>query len=109
MSSADPRVRRHPEHDAGSRVTPHDPDIDSVWRFVRGDTPPDEFARWTYSHDALEPELGPDLYLEVISADLRDRETVFRLRQRLREWAEHASALPCRCLTLADRALLDMG
>lgn len=83
--------------------------VTPVWRFVRGDTPVAEFERWSNETDALEQVLGKPLYMELISTDFRNAEEVDRIRGRLRTFAEGVSELACRCVTLADLDVVDMG
>jgi hypothetical protein len=91
-----------------SQGSPH-PDVLEIWRFVRGDTPAGDFEEWFYSNEDLEPKLGAALYLEVISADFSNRDAVHRLRQSLAAWAEKFERLECRCVRLADFAVVAMG
>ncbi len=80
-----------------------------LWRFVRGDTPTAQFERWACGTAALEQVLGKTLYMDLISTDFRSAEEVDRIRGRLRNFSEAASRATCRCVTLADRDVIDMG
>lgn len=82
-----------------------------IWRFVRGDTEAREFEQWLYARtDELENRLGGQNALAVLSADYGVSAAVADVRKILRAFAEQASSsLPCRCVTLANVAVVEMG
>ena len=82
-----------------------------IWRFVRGDTGPREFEQWLYARtDELERRLGAQKALGVLSADYGASAAVADVRRTLRQVAEQASSsLPCRCVTLSNVAVVEMG
>lgn len=82
-----------------------------IWRFVRGDTGPREFEQWLYARtDELERRLGAQKALDVLSADYGASAAVADVRRTLRQVAEQASSsLPCRCITLSNVAVVEMG
>jgi hypothetical protein len=88
-----------------------DPFVATVWRFVRRDTDAREFERWVYGRtDELENRLGTQKALDVLSADYGTSADVADVRKIMRAFAEQASAsLPCRCVTLADVAVVETG
>ena len=88
-----------------------DPFILDIWRFVRGDTEPREFEQWLYARtNELENCLGAQKALDVLSADYGASAAVADVRKILRAFAEQASSsLPCRCVTLANVAVVEMG
>ena len=88
-----------------------DPFTLDIWRFVRGDTEPREFERWLYAQaDELERRLGAQKALDVLSADYGASAAVASVRKILRAFAAQASlSLPCRCVTLANVAVVEMG
>jgi hypothetical protein len=53
--------------------------------------------------------LGRALYIDLISTAFGEAEEVNRLRTRLRTFAEGALTLACRCVTVADLDIIDMG
>lgn len=82
---------------------------ESLWRFLRADLGPRELERWLCSSDAAEDNLGPALHLEAISTDFRSADAVDQLREALRAHARAAWPRDCRCIELADKAVVDMG
>jgi len=83
------------------------PHLNTLWEFVRGDLAVPEFEAWLYNHDDLEATLGGNLYLEAISANYRNSDEVFDIRQKL-----HAALPPpsgCLCITLPNLAIVPMG
>lgn len=85
------------------------PEQEGVWRFVRGDTAPKLFERWVCAHAEIEQAFGQNLYLDVISADYSDTQAVHELKARLGDWAHDLGPLACRCITLSDLSVVDMG
>lgn len=91
-------------------MTVRDPLVVELWRFVRGDEEPAEFEQWIYAHSVeLESRLGKQPALEVLATDFRSAAAVPAVRQVLREYAERVSELECRCITLPNVAVIDMG
>lgn len=92
-------VRQEPEPKISSRVC------------ACGDTEPREFERWLYARtNELEDRLGAQKALDVLSADYGASATVADVRRILRSFAEQASSsLLCRCVTLANVAVVEMG
>ena len=80
-----------------------------LWQFLRGDTPAEHFEKWVYDRSSLEEWLGESLYLELISTKFADWEQVRKLRQSLCSFAEQADNTNCRCIRLANTAVVDMG
>jgi hypothetical protein len=81
-----------------------------LWRFVRGDAEVAEFEQWTYAHnDELESCLGKQAALQLLAADYRSPEAVACVKELLREYAQRVSDLDCRCMTLPNVAVVDMG
>jgi hypothetical protein len=84
--------------------------VADLWRFVRGDTGVAEFEQWIYAHSAeLDLRLGEQAAMQVLAADYRSPEVLARVKELLREYAEGASDLDCRCITLPSVAVIDMG
>ena len=91
-------------------MTVRDPLVAELWRFVRGDAEAAEFEQWIYGHsDELESRLGKRSALEVLASDFRSAEAFTTVRQVLRDYAERVSELACRCITLSNVAVIDMG
>ena len=92
-------------------MTVQDPFLDDLWRFIRGDAEPAEFEQWIYAQsNELESRLGSQLTLDVLSSDFRFPEGVSGVIRILREYAEErVSDLGCRCITLPNVAVIDMG
>lgn len=88
-----------------------DPFILDIWRFVRGDTEPREFEQWLYARtNELENRLGAQKALDVLSADYGASAAVANVRKILLVFAAQASlSLSCRCVTLANVAVVEMG
>jgi hypothetical protein len=87
-----------------------DPALSDLWRFIRGDADIAVVEQWIYARsDELESRLGKQAALEVLAADYRSPEAVARVRELLREYAERVSELECRCVTLPNVAIIDMG
>jgi hypothetical protein len=85
------------------------PRLLEVWRFVRGDCSPKAFERWICENLELESFFGGPLYLELISASYGDPYVVVQLKERLGAWARALDGPGCRCITLADLSVVDMG
>jgi hypothetical protein len=85
-----------------------DPDLLTIWRFLRGETQPKDFEAWICSNLYLEERIGAALYLDVISADYRDYDAVDKIKQDLSAWAQPLSP-SCRCITLRDLDVVDMS
>jgi hypothetical protein len=88
-----------------------DPFVFDMWRFVRGDTGPREFEQWLYARtDELENRLGNQKALDLLAADYGSAVAVASVRKILRAFAAQASlSLPCRCVTLANVTVVEMG
>jgi hypothetical protein len=80
-----------------------------LWKFVRGDTPVEAFEPTIYDDSELEAWLGPQRYLDLISARFGDPEQVDAVRVGLRAFLSEMSPLKCECVTLPDLAVVDMG
>ena len=91
-------------------MTVRDAFVANLWRFVRGDAESAEFEQWIYAHsDELESRLGKRTAIEVLVSDFRSPEALARVTRTLREYAERVSDLECRCVTLPNVAVIDMG
>jgi hypothetical protein len=82
---------------------PADPFLQSLWLFIRGDSPPRDFEAWLCADRSAEERLGGDLYLAAISADYRSAETIERLRNTLRTFARATSPFAFDTAGLKDR------
>ena len=80
-----------------------------LWRFVRGDVPPDDFEQWVYGKPALEEDLGSSLYLEVISTNFAHKDAVWSLRNVLGRYLRSRPSPDCMCIRLRDLDVVDMG
>ena len=81
-----------------------------LWRFVRGDAEVAEFEQWIYAHNAeLESRLGERVALQLLATDYRSSEAVAGIKALLREYVERVSDADCRCMTLPNVAVVDMG
>jgi hypothetical protein len=91
-------------------MTPtEDPVLSDLWRFIRGDDVA-ALEQWVYARsDELESRLGKQAALDVLAANYRSPEAIARVRDVLREYAERVSGLECRCVTLPNIAVIDMG
>lgn len=91
-------------------MTPEDSLLADLWRFVRGDRGVAEFEQWIYAHgDELASRLGEQAALQVLAADYRSPDAVAGVKALLREYAERTSRIECRCITLPDVGVVDMG
>jgi NTP pyrophosphatase (non-canonical NTP hydrolase) len=86
-----------------------DPIAESIWKFVRGDMSPTDFAQWACTDDTLEKQLGDLLYLDVISADYSSKDAVYGIKKSLKAFAQSAANVGCGCMALADLADIHMG
>lgn len=82
-------------------------DLETLWKFVRGDLTAPDFEVWLYAHKELEAGLGNALYLELRSANYRHHEDVFDVREKLR--TSLRPPLKCECLPLSGLAVIPMG
>lgn len=84
--------------------------IETLWQFVRGDTPAPEFEQWVYGTENLETLLGPEFCLDLISVDFESSKSLNMAKQRLREFLEQQHPDPsCHCIRLSNLAVVDMG
>jgi len=87
-----------------------DPVLPEIWRLVRGDADVAELERWVYAKsDDLVLRIGERASLELLSADYRSVVPVARVKDVLREYVSRVSPPTCRCMTLPNRAVVDMG
>ncbi len=80
---------------------------DELWRFARGDIQQERFEHWLYTNEEVEKVLGPDLYLELISGDFGNRDTVWLLRQSVAEKIKRYRN--CECPAVKDLDFIPMG
>jgi hypothetical protein len=66
-------------------------------------------SRGVYETTTLEQVLGATFYFDLISTRFGEPEEVDRIRDRLRSFAWANSDLKCRCITVANVAVIDMG
>ena len=88
---------------------PCDPTPRHLWEFVRGDLAASEFECWLQADPNIEGDLGSELYMEALSADLSDKDQLWSIRNAL---ARHARSRPgpsCFCIRLRDVEVVDMG
>jgi hypothetical protein len=83
--------------------------IQKIWKFIRGDLPVKVFEEWLYSEDSLETIFGKTLYLDMISANYSDKESIFKIKQLLKEFVHTSFPQKCYCIELPDVAVIDMG
>jgi hypothetical protein len=84
--------------------------IADLWRFIRGDAEVAEFEQWIYVHSKeLLSLLGEQTALQVLASDFKSPQAVAGVKRILRRNAERVSNLQCRCVTLANVAVIDMG
>jgi hypothetical protein len=86
-----------------------DKNLETIWRFLRGDLPVAEFEQWVYDEKTLEATLGPDLHLDLISASFRSKESIFQIKAMLREFAAKRDQSTCRCIRTGNSDVVDMG
>jgi hypothetical protein len=77
------------------------------WAFARGDIEPSTFESWLYSDRIAEMALGPDLFLETVSADFDSTYRVADLRDVLSKILP--SPAPCSCHTIPNYHLTTIG
>ena len=87
----------------------NNPRLEIIWKFVRGDMGPAEFEQWACAETGLEGELGEAFYLETVSADYSNKNTVYEIRKSFEVHAREASNLRCQCIALRDLADIGMG
>ena len=85
------------------------PIVEHIWRFIRGDLSPRGFESWICSAPGAEEVLGHDAHFAAISADYRSADEIGALQKQLRAVADSSPPFTCRCVQLADEAVLDMG
>jgi hypothetical protein len=78
-----------------------------LWKFARGDANHEPFEKWLYSNDEIEGFLGPDLYLELISCDFLDKDSVWTIRQSIADKLDPSRN--CECPTIKDLDFIPMG
>jgi len=83
--------------------------IRNIWRFIRGDMKVQDFEQWIYSENSLEKMLGKTLYLETLSANYSDKDSLNKVKEVLLEYARQASPFQCKCIQLSDIAVVATG
>jgi hypothetical protein len=83
--------------------------LQTLWRFVRGDTDPREFEKWLYADQTLEAVLCDSLYLASIETDFGDRESVFQLKEQLRAFASTHDLSNCLRIRHPNITVIGMG
>ncbi|GHH15128.1 hypothetical protein GCM10008023_17570 [Sphingomonas glacialis] len=78
-----------------------------LWAFVRGESDEISFERWFLAQDDLEVPLGGGLHWNLASADYRDRDVVWELRNSLAQRLEAHEK--CKCASIPDLAAIPMG
>ena len=90
-------------------MSEQDARTESLWRFVRGDTPPAAFEQWVCATPALESELGPALFMQAISASYGKPYEVDAVRRQIESFLVTCRAAPCACLEMRDLHVVMMG
>lgn len=81
--------------------------LSKLWAFARGDMAEIPFEKWVLAQDDLEALIGEDLHWSLASADYRDRDVVWNLRQSL---SQHLRVHEkCECASIRDLAAIPMG
>lgn len=78
-----------------------------LWQFARGDAKQEPFEQWLYSNDEIERSLGPELYLELISCDFSNKDSVWTIRQSIISKLDPSRN--CECPTIKDLDFIPMG
>ena len=87
----------------------NDADLETLWKFVRGDLPASEFEKWLYASSDFEKDAGNEFYLEIISTNFNAKPEVYVLKQRLNTFMRRKFPLDCECMALSNDAVTDMG
>ena len=82
--------------------------LEILWRFIRGDMPVPLFEKWAYQNTSIEGVLGADLYFELISTPFSSPDAVEGITRLLQEFAERVDSSQCRCVRVAQVAVIDM-
>lgn len=80
-----------------------------LWRFVRGDSSPAMFEQWVCTTPELELELGPNLYMQAISASYGKPDEADAVRREIESFLVSSRPAPCACLEMRDLQVLAMG
>ncbi|MEO8530351.1 MAG: hypothetical protein ABI459_03955 [Deltaproteobacteria bacterium] len=81
--------------------------LSALWRFVRGDTPADQFENWVYVSSNLEAALGSETYLDIISVDYTHPQRVADLKAQLDKALVPPN--PCLCHTVRSGGCVRFG
>lgn len=79
-----------------------DADTLTIWKYLRGEMPPAEFAQWVRQTPELEHLLGAPLYQMALSTDYRTLYSTQGLRDALTRRLDELQPRSCPCLTWKD-------
>ena len=86
-----------------------DENLETMWKFVRGDLAPLGFEQWVCSNQALESKMGKKFYHELNSMNFSDPDQILKMKRTLMETLRVSYDMPCECLTLSDTDVIHMG
>jgi hypothetical protein len=79
-----------------------------LWEYVRGDLPQAGFEGIFLSDLSFQSYFGEALWLEIASADYRDDDVIFGIKEKLKSFLHENHPQPCKCLEIRNLDVLDM-
>ena len=80
-----------------------------VWGFVQGEIAHEDLLTWIYSDEGSERTFRPSLHHALIFADPSDPHVMYRLKERLFEWAVSLPRTGCRYWDYLQRHQMAFG
>lgn len=80
-----------------------------VWEFIRGDITIQEFEDLAYNNDSIIKYFTKELYLEIISNDFKNKDSIYKLKEKLKSFQIENHPTNCKCIELSNLAVVDMG
>ena len=81
----------------------------TLWQYIRGDMTTEAFENFIYNEPGLEELLGKEQYLEAISANYNDKESLHNVFKKIEVFANTYQDYLCQCHCLRDKETTDMG
>jgi hypothetical protein len=79
-----------------------------LWEYVRGDLTQAEFEKMFLSDLSFQDFFGEALWLEIASADYRDANITFGIKENLKVFLSEHYPQECKCLEIRNVDVLDM-
>jgi hypothetical protein len=81
----------------------------TLWQYIHGDVTTEAFENFIYNEPGLEELLGEELYLEVISANYNNKESLYEINKSIETFVNTYQIYFCQCHRLRDKETIGMG